>query len=321
MQKYVFFIIMVVSLILIAFSYKDNPKEPSTRAELGEQLFFDPILSLDSTLSCATCHKPEFAFADTVAITPGVGGVLGTRNAPSVMNMLYRDLMFFDGRARDLRHQVRFPIEDPLEMNLPIDKALDRLSHHEHYKRWFLKIYGEAPSLENLSDAIASFEETLETGNTAFDRYMMGDNDALSASAKRGHQVFVSNKAKCFDCHFGPDFTGDEFKNIGLYDEVLFVDKGRFLVTGDSSDLGRFKVPGLRNIAVTGPYMHDGSMTSLREVIDYYDNPFAKIAHPINIDTLLQTPMGLTEQEKTDLENFLISLTDKKFLHLLEERS
>ena len=141
----------------------------------------------------------------------------------------------------------------------------------------------------------------------------MDDTGDISESAKRGHQLFVGQKAKCFDCHFGPDFTGDEFRNIGLYDGGRDNDKGRYNVTQDENDLGKFKVPGLRNVAVTAPYMHDGSFKTLREVLEFYNDPYKFVEHPINIDTLMIEPLGLTDQELTDLENFLLTLTDDQF--------
>lgn len=307
--------VLVLLALFIQPSFKSSPlKDPGTEKELGELLFFDPILSLDSSISCATCHKPEFAFADTVAISPGVGGVLGRRNAPSVMNMAFRSIIFFDGRAPSLVDQVHFPIEDPMEMNLKMKDLVVRLQNHKQYNKWFYDIYQSPPNETNIAKAIAAFEESLETDDSPFDRYIAGDKTILSESAKRGRKLFISDKTKCFDCHFGPDFTGDEFKNIGLYDEVKYKDKGRFEVTGLKDDLGKFKVPGLRNVAVTGPYMHDGSFKTLKEVIEYYDNPKSMVGHAINMDTLLLKPLGLTSEEKEDLEAFLISLTDYRFL-------
>lgn len=306
--------LLIFSAILVA-SWTTSPIiEPKTEVTLGEKLFFDPILSLDSTISCATCHKPEFAFADTVAISPGVGNVLGIRNAPSVMNMAFRDLMFYDGRAENLVHQVHFPIEDPAEMNLAMDSLVNRLKKHEKYPLWFKNIYSEEINKENIAKAIAAFESSLETDDSPFDRYMNGDADAISESAKRGRTLFLSEKAKCFDCHFGPDFTGDEFKNIGLFDGERYTDTGRFAITKDSADLGKFKVPGLRNVAVTGPYMHDGSLKTLKEVIDYYDDPFKHVVNPINTDSLMMSPIRFSKQEKIDLEAFLLTLTDYRFV-------
>lgn len=315
-DKQLLFLLLACTVFWL-FSFKNTGfYHPTTEKELGEKLFFDPILSLDSTISCGTCHKPEFAFADSAAISPGVGGARGRRNAPSVMNIAFRDAFFYDGRAESLEDQVHFPIEDPLEMNLKMEELEKRLRNNAKYNAWFQEIYGTIPDKKNIAKAIASFESSLETDDSSFDQYMNGDKTKMSESAKRGRKLFLSDRAKCFDCHFGPDFTGDEFKNIGLYDEKKYKDKGRFEVTKNKEDLGKFKVPGLRNVAVTGPYMHDGSFATLREVIDYYDNPYQMVAHPINMDTLVQKPLNLTEEEKQDLEAFLQTLTDSRFTEM-----
>ncbi|MBK9253959.1 MAG: cytochrome-c peroxidase [Saprospiraceae bacterium] len=305
---------IILALAMVLSSGTPDPvKEPKNEIELGERLFFETILSKDSTISCASCHKPEFAFADTLAISPGVHGALGRRNAPSVMNMEARSIFFYDGRAETLIDQVHFPIEDPLEMNISVQDVVKRLNNHPRYYTWFKKIYNEEVTQKNLASAIAAFESSLETSDTPFDDYMNGDKSAMSASAIRGREVFMSPQAKCFDCHFGPDFTGDEFKNIGLYDEQKWSDKGRYEISKNPVDLGKFKVPGLRNVAMTAPYMHDGSFKTLKEVIDYYDNPYKFVHQPLNIDTLLAKPLNLTESEKSDLESFLLALTDRRF--------
>lgn len=304
-------LLFTTCLALVAPPYL---KDIKTASELGEKLFFDPILSKDSTLSCASCHKPEFAFADHVAISPGVGGKIGRRNAPSVMNMASRSEFFYDGRANSLRHQIHFPVEDPMEMDLSFTKAVLRIQRHPEYSALFRQVYGRQPDETLVRDAIASFEESLETADTEFDAWMQDRPNAMSEAAIRGRTLFMSDRAKCFDCHFSPDFTGDEFKNIGLYDTKKYLDKGRYDVTGNVADLGKFKVPGLRNVAVTAPYMHDGSFQTLEEVIDYYSNPYKFVAHPINMDTLLQKPLNLMDQEKADLLAFLQSLTDRQFL-------
>ncbi|MBC7886060.1 MAG: cytochrome-c peroxidase, partial [Saprospiraceae bacterium] len=252
--------ILFISLLVILWSFRDP--DPVNEAELGKLLFFDPILSKDSTLSCASCHKPEFAFADHVAISPGVNGSIGRRNAPSVMNMSARSVLFYDGRAKDLEDQVHFPIEDPKEMNASMDEIIIRLINNKRYAGYFKSIYNEAPDIHNLSKALAAYEAGLETSDTEFDAWMNDLPNTMSVSAIRGRELFMSKKAKCFDCHFSPDFTGDEFKNIGLFDEFKYKDKGRYEVSGNKDDIGKFKVPGLRNVAVTGPYMHDGSFAN-----------------------------------------------------------
>lgn len=310
-----FFVISlsVIAILVVSAGNKKHDSVNLTKEELGRKLFFDKGLSLDSSISCASCHIPEFAFSDTLALSRGVNGVLGLRNAPSVMNMKFRDAFFYDGRASTLEDQVHFPIQDSREMNLAYDKAVNRIANNAEYVSYFQKIYKSIPDAINIADAIAAFEKTLESSNTPFDAYMSGDENAVNESAKRGRDIFLGDKAKCFDCHFGPDFTGDEYKNIGLFDGNEWSDRGRFDITKDSADLGKFKVPGLRNIGVTGPYMHNGKFKTLREVIEYYDDPYKFISAPLNIDSTLRKPLGLSETEKADLLEFLLTLTDKQF--------
>jgi cytochrome c peroxidase len=284
---YVLFVVGIVSLSTISI------ETPTTAAELGEKLFFDPVLSLDTTISCASCHIPAFAFADTTQFSQGVNGQVGTRNTPSSMNMLMRERFFFDGRAATLQEQVTQPIHNPIEMALPITNAVQRLKNST-YNQWFQAIYG---------------------AEVDFDKWMAGDSLAMTPNQINGRTIFME-KAKCFDCHFSPDFTGDEFRNIGLYNgSDTLNDVGRFEMTKDSTDLGRFKVPGLRNIAVTAPYMHNGMFQTLEEVVEYYDNPRQFVSSPHNIDTLLQEPLGLTAEEKADIVDFLEALTDEQFVN------
>lgn len=308
--------IKVFFLFFFGFLTVSQLPLPETKAELGEKLFFDPILSRDSSISCASCHKPHLAFADSLAVSPGIEGRLGKRNAPSVMNMAFRSVFFYDGRAKTIRDQIHFPIQDSVEMDLSYEVAVSRLISNKYYKTAFNLIYKEDPNVDNVADAISEYESTLETANTEFDAWMNNRPNAMSASAIRGRDVFMSDKAKCFNCHFGPDFTDDDFKNIGLYDDSKYTDRGRYDITKKPSDMGKFKVPGLRNVAVTAPYMHDGSFKTLREVIEYYDNPYKIVHDPINIDEDLSKPLNLTEQEKRDLEAFLRSLTDRRFYQL-----
>jgi cytochrome c peroxidase len=309
--------LFVIVFVALSFSftsvYYKFDKTPITEVELGKKLFFDTDLSFDRSISCASCHKPQFAFADSLDFSIGVGGKRGKRNAPTVMNISNGGLYFYDGRGKDLEDQVHFPIEDPNEMNISYDEVISRLSKNSTYISWFNKVYKQKPNRLNVAKAIASYERSLETSNTPFDRYMNEQKNGMNESAIRGREIFMSDKAKCFDCHFSPDFTGDEFKNIGLYNGKDWNDAGRFQVTNDSNDLGKFKVPGLRNIAVTAPYMHNGKMKTLREVIDFYSNPALVVNNAINIDSSLTKPINFTEAEKIDLENFLNALTDDRF--------
>ncbi|MBC7554267.1 MAG: cytochrome-c peroxidase [Taibaiella sp.] len=293
-----------------ALSFKGAP---STKEQLGEVLFFEKKLSLDGTVSCASCHIPAHGFADTLPLSHGVFGRTGKRNSPSCANVSGRPYLFYDGRAATLEAQVSFPIEDHSEMGIPFTKALSRIAADKFYISCFKKIFNSKPTAENLRISIAAFERSLETSKTPFDRYMDGADSAISAAAIRGRAIFMGTKSKCFDCHFSPDFTGDEFRNIGLFDGGKLNDSGRYLISHNKEDIGKFKVPGLRNVAVTAPYMHNGMFKTLREVIEYYDDPYRFVPNPVNSDSLLLHPLRLTENEKSDLEVFLLTLTDDRF--------
>lgn len=297
-----------------AASSSEKPlKSPATSEELGELLFFDSILSRGSQVSCASCHKPEHAFADNVALSFGVDSTRGLRNAPSVMNQGARSFFFHDGRAESLEEQATGPMENPIEMDARLSEVAKKLNAHSQYRAFFMKIFGRPADRENIVKALADYERTLETSHTSFDDYMNGrDTTRLSAAAKRGRNIF-NVKGKCFDCHFGPDFTGDQFRNIGLFNGKSLNDSGRYVVTRNPADLGKFKVPGLRNVSVTGPYMHNGMFATLREVIDYYNEPDRVVPNALNRDPLLAKPLHLTDAEKLDLEAFLEALTDDRF--------
>ena len=286
----------------------NNPSPIKTKAQLGKKLFFDPILSKDHTISCASCHIPANGFADTLAISLGVNASPGSRNAPTVMNLRGHDPFFWDGRAASLEEQALMPIANPVEMDLPITEAIKRLSNSKAYRQLFASIFKQLPSPKNLGLALAAYQNTLETDESAFDL------DQMSASAERGRQLFVSDKTKCFDCHNGPDFTNDDFKNIGLYDGINLTDEGRYTITKNKDDIGKFKTPGLRIIDVTATYLHTGMFKTLEEVVEYYDNPYQFVAKPINIDSTLREPLKLSVDQKKDLVNFLKALTDKQYL-------
>lgn len=304
------FLSLIIPLSAFFLASSDNSRQlPESEAELGKLLFFDPILSSDKSISCASCHKPEHGFADNMAFSFGVDSIKTKRNTPTVKNVLARNKYFWDGRATTLEEQALKPIENPDEMNLSLDVAYKRLNEDPFYKRAFKKIYRKKASNITLSSAIASYERTLESTFTAWDRYAEGDAEAISASAIRGREIFME-EANCFECHFGPDFTVDELVNIGIYNGKDLNDKGLAAITGKSSDEGKFKVPGLRNIVKTAPYMHNGMFSTLREVIEYYNNPDSFINNSLNVDVRLRKPLNLTEQQKIDLEAFLIALSD-----------
>ena len=309
------FIIAVISLfMLIVVVMAFSPKQAEIdEVQLGKLLFNDKILSNKQTISCASCHNPSFAFSDTVAFSVGDDGKPGRRNALSITNLAERSFFFYDGRAASLEEQALFPIADPLEMNLPIEKAIARLIANEKYLNLFLKVYNEKPNAQNLGKAFAVFEKTLETSNSAWYNYAKGDKKAVNNAVLRGRKIFNS-KGKCFDCHSGIDFTNDEFRNIGLYNAYELNDLGRATFTKKNDDIGKFKVPGLRNVSVTAPYMHNGMFKSLKEVLAYYNNPTSIVAGSINTDSLLAEPLNLSPSELEDLEAFLNALTDKQFL-------
>lgn len=285
---------------------------PADRAALGERLFFDPILSRDRTVSCASCHQPEHAFADHVAFSAGVRGQLGTRNTPSAMNGAGRLEFFWDGRATSLEEQALGPIVNPREMDLPLAEAVSRLAADPDYAATFTRLFHGPVTEKSLAAALAAFERTLETANSPYDRFIAGDDSALTPAAARGRLLFIG-KANCASCHSGEDFTADRLKNIGLYNGKDLNDPGRFAITQDPAHLGLFKIPSLRNVAVTAPYMHNGAFQTLREVVDYYNNPDAIVKNPLNRDKALDVKLNLSPAEVSDLVAFLESLTDDRF--------
>jgi len=310
MSKYKLLIVSLMGMLITSCgdllpTYQDLPQ---TEAELGRILFFEPMLSLDSSISCASCHQPAFAFADTSAFSAGVRGELGNRNTPSVTNMASRSAFFWDGRAESLAEQALFPIRNPIEMNLEVKEAVKRIQNEGYLNASFKKIYGRSVDSLLLGKALAAFERTLETTYTPFDYFMDGDTTAISISAQRGQDIF---NEQCFDCHFGPDFTGDEFKNVGLFNGKELNDSGRYLVTRLAEDLGKFKVPGLRNIELTSPYMHNGMFETLAEVIDFYNTPDAFVSNAQGRDSLVK-PLGLNVGEKEDLLAFLQTLSPNR---------
>jgi cytochrome c peroxidase len=308
------YLMSIVTAAALVTGCSADPGPAFSEETLGEKLFFDPVLSRDSTISCSSCHKPEFAFADTVRLSRGMGGRTGMRNTPTAMNQSERNAYFWDGRAATLEEQALGPMEAHVEMDFPLYLTVRRLRNHPVYRRAFRSLYNSEPTAALLARAIAAYERTLETSDSPFDRYMkQKDTTNFGASEQRGLAIF-NTKARCFDCHFGVDFTGgDQFRNIGLYNGKTLYDAGRFEVSKDPKDLGRFKVPGLRNIAQTPPYMHNGMFRTLSEVIEYYNEPDKFVPDAVNRDSLLRKPLGLTAAEMKDLKNFLLALSDDRF--------
>jgi cytochrome c peroxidase len=304
--------LFISSVTAIAFTL-DNPSLVKySKVELGKELFNEKILSRDSSISCSSCHRPAFAFADTIAFSVGIGNTLTTRNTPSVLNMKNRPYFFWDGRSSSLREQALLPIQHPNEMGLSIQEAVKRLSESNHYTHYFQKVFHEKPNAKNISIAFEAYEKTLETVDSKFDDWS-NNIRKLTPSEERGRQLFIGEKAKCFNCHLEEDFTDDNFKNIGLFNGKNLNDSGRFLITRKKEDVGKFKTPGLRNIAVTAPYMHNGMFKNLEQVIDYYNDTKKIVPDAQNIDPDLKQPLGLTEIEKKDLIAFLKTLTDKRY--------
>lgn len=311
MKQLIIIGIVALFVLLVPVSFRD--KEPADIAELGALLFFDPILSADNTISCGSCHQAAHAFADTGMVSTGIGGKRGVRNTPTAMNVRLQHSFFWDGRAASLEEQALAPISNPIEMNLPLPVALQRLRSDQTYRHYFKKFFDREPDSSSLGAALAAFERTLETSDSPFDNWKFSDDPAaVSDAVKRGFTLF-NGKGKCVQCHFGADFTQPDFRNIGLFNGTTLNDSGRAAITKQQVDLGKFKIGSLRNVAMTAPYMHNGMFKTLEEVIEFYNEPDKFVPDAINRDTILARPMGLTTGEKKDLLAFLHSLTDKRF--------
>ncbi|HWR37270.1 MAG TPA: cytochrome c peroxidase [Clostridia bacterium] len=291
----------------------DNPPTVETIA-LGRRLYYDTSLSIDNTVSCATCHDPERGFGDPKPVSTGVNGKTGVRNSPTVFNSAYYTTQFWDGRAASLEKQAEGPVENPVEMAHTLKGVERRLSADPEYRAEFEKAFGSGPiTFEMVGKAIASFERTVVSGDSPFDRWYYGhDERAVSDSVKRGFALFRdTKKGNCANCHTVEDkhalFTDNKFHNIGVgVDGERLTDQGRFQITNQDADRGAFKTPSLRNIALTAPYMHDGSHQTLKSVLDFYiggtnSNPHLdKQIHPLGF---------LTGQERADLLAFMEALT------------
>ncbi len=280
------------------------------RVELGKALFFDPILSVDSSRSCASCHIPAYAFSDTTRFSLGVEDRVGTRNSPSLANVGYQLALLREGGVPTLEMQVLVPIQEQHEFDTNILDVAKKVNQVPAYKSLSQKAYDREVDPFVITRALAAFERTLISGNSRFDRWsFQGDWNALSPGAVRGLNLFQSDRLGCVSCHSGFLFTDQSFANNGLYED--YSDPGRYRLTGEESDRAVFKVPSLRNVAVTAPYMHDGSLKTLREVVQHYQSGIQD--HP-NKSPLLRT-FQLTDGETNDLLDFLESLTDDAFLH------
>lgn len=291
----------------------DNPPTAETIA-LGRRLYYDPILSIDNTVSCATCHAPQFGFADPKPVSEGVARKTRTRNSPSVLNSAYSKLQFWDGRAASLEKQAEGPVQNPVEMANTLATVEARLNADPGYREEFAKAWGTKPiTYEMVEKSIASFERTVVSGNSPFDRWKYGhDEKAVGEPVKRGFIIFTSaKKGNCASCHTVEAkyalFEDNQFHNVGIgFDMGQFTDTGLFAVTHNEADKGKFKTPCLRNIAQTAPYMSDGSLKDLKEVVDFYIG--AGNSNP-NLDKQIHVLDFLSGQERADLQAFLNSLT------------
>lgn len=284
---------------------KDNPITKEKIA-LGKELYFDPRLSADGTISCASCHNPKLAFTDGLPASVGIKGQMGRRSAPTIINRVFGKVQFWDGRASSLEEQAKVPMINPTEMgNRDYDEVVRRLGNIKGYREGFKKAFGtEEFTIEHVAEAIASFERTVVSGDSPFDKFESGgDEKAISESAKRGLEIF-HDKGRCTECHAGFNFTDERFHNTGVGMNKPNPDLGRYEITKKEEDRGAFKTPTLREIARTGPYMHDGSLETLDEVVEFYNK--GGIKNP-NLDKEMK-PLNLTEEEKRDLVEFLKTL-------------
>ncbi len=310
--------------------YGNDINEPSDNPTtvdgviLGRKLFYEKMLSADSTVSCASCHQQQYAFTDGLAFSEGING-LTNRGSMSICNLMWQDEMFWDGRAATLEGQALAPIQDPVEMNLNLTDAIARIQGSLEYLELFNNAFGsKTVTADRIAKAIAQFERTLISNNSRYDQYLNGEYTA-TADEIEGINLFFTHPeptinlrgGNCGDCHGGALTFQGGFRNNGM--DSTFADLGRENVTGLSSDRGKFKVPALRNIALTAPYMHDGRFATLEEVLDHYNEHIVPSA---TLDPLIQNAsnevgadsLALTEDEKEKIILFLHMLTDSTFI-------
>lgn len=298
---------------------EDNPQTVEGIA-LGRKLFFEKALSGNGTQACADCHSPQFAFSDPRQVSIGAEGDIGFRNSMPLFNLAwnYDQKFFWDGRAASLEEQILEPITSPIEMNNTWAQVIATLENHSEYPELFEKAFGAA-TIDSIlvTKAIAQFIRTMISGNSRFDRYLMGKGELTSAEL-RGFQVFMAEeKGDCFHCHgsnLNPLWTDNLFRNNGL--DATFSDLGLGEVTGDPRDNGKFRTPTLRNLAYTAPYMHDGRFATIDDVINHYSEG---LVYSVTIDPLMkavaQGGVQLSEEDKQDLKAFILSLSDPDFIN------
>ncbi len=282
-----------------------NNPQTSLKILLGKQLYFDTRLSKDNTISCATCHNPSMGWSDAGPTSTGIRGQKGGRRAPPVSNAAYAPLQFWDGRAPNLEEQAKGPVANPIEMGNTHDVMLRTVQDIPGYVEEFEKVFGTSIiTIDLVAEAIAAFERTVVTTDSPFDRYVRGDDQALTKLEKEGLEIF-NGKGHCTACHWGGYFSDGRFHNLGVpAKDPRNPDVGRFAVTKDPRDMGAFKTPTVRDAARRAPYLHDGSEKTLESLVDFYDRGGGKDP---NLDPLM-VPLGLTKDEKAALVAFMKAL-------------
>lgn len=309
---------------ITALPIPENNPQTQEKIELGKQLFFDRRLSGDGTMSCATCHIPDLAYTDGQATSLSYPTTKNWRNAPTLVNVAFYKKLFYDGRSSTLEDQALFPIMSSFEMNLNLDYLEEKLRVVPEYAAAFKKIFKGDVTRERIAMALAAFERTLVSRNAPLDKYLKGDNAALSADAQKGYALFIG-KGKCTECHFGPNLSDDAFHALKVPEnpehekdpritatrrfvakvyhysdyKKLNEDPGRYLITKDKKDWKAFRTPTLREVAKTAPYMHNGIFNTLDEVIEFHDKGGGKGSNALK-------PIGLNTEEKRWLKTFLV---------------
>jgi len=293
-----------IALLLSAKSIRvipDSVKVDSQKVKLGHRLFFDPVLSRDNTISCSSCHDLNSGGDDGLQYSYGVGGRVGNINSPTVYNAVFNFRQFWDGRAKDLEEQALGPIQNPVEMDMDFETLIKRLQNIKWYRDMFHKVYTDGITKKNIVNAIAEYEKTLITPNSPFDKYLKGDKNAISKEAKRGYELFKYKG--CIICHNGVNIGGNLYNKFGIYQDSHSKQLGRYNVTHKEDDKYVFKVPSLRNISKTAPYMHDGRFATLKEAVVFMSQ--AQLGRDISdrdiedIVAFLKTLDGDTLEEKS----------------------
>ncbi len=288
------------------------------KIELGRAIFFDKRMSKDNTIACASCHMAKKGFADGMPVSTGIKGQKGGRSAPVSFNRVYSKAQFWDGRAATLEDQSIGPFTNPIEHGFANhDEMVAKMKKMPGYRKLFQEVFGGEITIQDVGRAVASFQRTVLSGNSAVDKYDIGgDQNALSDSAKRGLELF-RGKARCTRCHSGFNFTDEKFHNLGIGWDDNKVDLGRYMETKNPEDIGAFKTPTLREISRTAPYMHDGRFKTLEEVVKFYNQGGVKNPHQDN--TII--PLEMTDDEQQDLVAMLKSLNGEGWQHVAPPKS